>query len=161
MARNKGRDIVFGASQVHSARRQAKCKPLLSDVRTGARSLVGEKQPAEVARSRQARNTRPLLTAESGVRGETRFLGQLRQSLRSGSARMPLSTRESEGVRFRFQQVRNQPPAVPARGGFFLRSPERITPHFSVTCSLRALHLSLLELPGVLLEDFPFHSFPL
>ena len=38
---------------------------LLSDACTGARSLVGEKQPAEVARSRQARNTRPLLTAES------------------------------------------------------------------------------------------------
>ena len=44
---------------------KAKCKPLLSDVRTEARSLIGEKQPAEVARSRQARNTRPLLTAES------------------------------------------------------------------------------------------------
>ena len=37
---------------------------------------MGEKQPAEVARSRQARNTRPLLTAESGIWGETRFLGQ-------------------------------------------------------------------------------------
>ena len=98
---------------------KAKCKPLLSDVRTGARSLVGEKQPAEVARSRLARNTRPLLTAESGVRGETRFLGQLRQSLRSGSARMPLSTRESERVRFRCRQVRIQPPALPASGGFF------------------------------------------
>ena len=36
-------------------------------MRTGARSLVEEKQPAEVARSRLARNTRPLLTAESGV----------------------------------------------------------------------------------------------
>ena len=44
---------------------KAKCKPLLSEVCTGARSLVGEKQPAEVARSRQVRNTRPLLTAES------------------------------------------------------------------------------------------------
>ena len=161
MARNKGRDIVFGASRVHSARRQTKCKPLLSDVRTGARSLVGEKQPAEVARSRQATNTRPLLTAESGVRGEARFLGHVRPSLRSGSARMPLSTRDSEGVRFRCRQVRIQPPALPASGGFFLRSPERITPHFSVTCSLRALHLSLLELPGVLLEGFPFQSFRL
>ena len=36
--------------------------------------------------------------------------------------------------------------------GFFLRSLERITPHFSVTCSLRALHLSLLELENALLE---------
>ena len=44
---------------------KAKCKPLLSDVRTGARSLVGEKQTAEVACCPQARNTRPLLTAES------------------------------------------------------------------------------------------------
>ena len=125
---------------------------LFSDARTGARSLVGENQPAEVARSRQARNTRRLLTAESGVRGETRFLGQLRQSVRSGSARMPLSGHESEGVRFRCRQVRIQPPALPASGGFFLRSPERITPHFFVTCSLRALHLSLLELENALLE---------
>ena len=52
---------------------KAKCKPLLSDVRTGARSLVGEKQPAEVARSRLARNKRPLLTAESGVRVKRDF----------------------------------------------------------------------------------------
>ena len=50
---------------------KAKCKRLLSDVRTGAHSLVGEKQPAEVARSRQARNTRPLLTVESAF-GEKR-----------------------------------------------------------------------------------------
>ena len=50
---------------------KAKSKPLLSDVRTGARSLVDEKQPAEVARSRLARNTRPLLTVESAF-GEKR-----------------------------------------------------------------------------------------
>ena len=36
--------------------------------------------------------------------------------------------------------------------GFFLRSPERISPFFFVTCSLRALHLSLLELANALLE---------
>ena len=52
---------------------KAKSKPLLSDVRTGARSLVGEKQPAELARSRLARVTRPLLTAKSCIREEQDF----------------------------------------------------------------------------------------
>ena len=36
--------------------------------------------------------------------------------------------------------------------GVFLRSPERITHHFSVTCSLRAIQLSLLGLAYALLE---------
>ena len=120
-------------------------------MRTGARSLVGEKQPAEVARSRQARNTRPLLMAESGVRGETRFLGQLRQSLRSGSARMPLSACETEGVRFRCRQLRIQPPALPASGGFFSAVLKGSLP-LSETLSLRALRLSFLELANALLE---------
>ena len=51
---------------MHSACSQAVVhSALLSDARTEARSLVGEKQPAEVARSRLPRKTRALLTVES------------------------------------------------------------------------------------------------
>ena len=126
---------------------------LLSDARTGARSLVGEKQPAEVARSRQARNTRPLLTAENGIRGEARFLDQRRQTLRSGSARVPLSTHESEAVQFRCRERANSASCTTSVGRFFLRRPERIAPHFlSRSLSLGAKQMSLPELPTALLE---------
>ena len=102
---------------------------LLSDARTEARSLVGEKQPAEVARSRLPRKTRALLTVESEF-GEKRVFPANYGKVSGAVQRECRFLREREGVRFRCRQLRIQPPATPASGGFFLRSPERITPHF-------------------------------
>ena len=130
---------------------KAKWKPLISDVQTGARSLVGEKQPAEVARSRLARNTRPLLMAQCGLRLMRNFSGNygkvsgaVQRECRFLRVRAKECDSDADNCEFSLLQH--------LRVGCLFSEVLKGSLPLSETLSLRALHLSLLELPGVLLE---------